>query len=226
MPICITGISSISGLGNTIEEHQKQIDSAHSALRPLAEFEHLSIGTGDLHGAWISPRSLTVSRKWAPASQLSVQVAKAAANDANLKGSDLTNAAVIAGSSRGNAWLDKWPTRRPFKLMAASNSMHGEIASAVTIELGIKGPWQVLSSACAASLDALGTAYMMLKCGIVKHAIVIGVELPIIDPVVQSYINTGVLSQNSTNDPYSEKTSGFHPGESASAIVLEKMERA
>jgi len=65
---------------------------------------------------------------------------------------------------------------------------------------------------------------MMLKCGIVKHAIVVGVELPIIEPVVQSYIDTGVLSQNSTNDPYAEDTSGFHPGESASAIVLENSE--
>jgi len=36
-------------------------------------------------------------------------VAQAAIEDANLSGEDLTQAAVIAGSSRGNAWLRDWP---------------------------------------------------------------------------------------------------------------------
>lgn len=222
MPISITGISSLSGLGNTVAEHAKAIQAGRTGLRPLSEFSDLAIDTGNLMGAWIEPRELALSRKWAPASQLAIHAAHQAVEDAGLSGQELKNAAVIAGSSRGNAWLSDWPGRRPIKLMAASNSMHGEIASAVTIELGIKGPWQVISSGCAASLDAIGTAYMMLECGIVKHALVLGVELPIVPSVIQSYIDTGVLSSSAVNDPYSETTSGFHPGESASALVLQK----
>jgi 3-oxoacyl-[acyl-carrier-protein] synthase II len=221
MPICITGISSVSGLGNSLAAHQAMLDGGHSALRPLREFPSLKMDTGEIKGAWIEPRELTLSRKWAPASCLSVLVAKVAVEDAKLTKTEVRNAAVIAGSSRGNAWLNDWPNRRPFKLMAASNSMHGEIASAVTIELGITGPWQVVSSGCSASLDAIGLAFMMLRCGIVKHAIVIGVELPIVPAVIQSYLDTGVLSHSAINDPYSPDTSGFHPGESASALILE-----
>ncbi len=224
MPINITGISSLSGIGNTVEEHAQALQGGRTGLRPLSDFPHLDMDTGSLMGAWIEPRELMLSRKWAPASQLSIHVAREAAKDAGLTGDELKRAAVIAGSSRGNAWLHDWPGRRAIKLMAASNSMHGEIASAVTIELGIKGPWQVVSSGCAASLDAIGTASMMLRCGIVEHAIVIGVELPIVPSVIQSYINTGVLSNSHINDPYSEATSGFHPGESASALVLQKTE--
>ena len=221
MRISIKGISSISGLGNTIQAHQTQIDRGHTALQSLQECPWVELDTKEIQGAWIEDRSLCLSRKWAPASKLAIEAAKAAVADAGLSGSELKNAAVIAGTSRGNAWLGDWQRRRPFKIMAASNSMHGEIASAVTIELGITGPWQVLSSGCAASLDAIGYAHMMLKSGVVKHAIVIGVELPIIDKVIQSYLDTGVLSQSKLNDPYSKETSGFHPGESASAIVLE-----
>ena len=66
---------------------------------------------------------------------------------------------------------------------------------------------------------------MMLKAGIVKHAIVIGVELPIVPSVVKSYLDTGVLSQNKLNDPYSPNTSGFHPAESVSALVLENSDK-
>jgi len=215
----------ISGLGETPAHHVAAFLEGRSALRPLEEFSGLSESVREqccgLLGAWIENRSLMLSRKWAPASMLSIEVARRAVEDAELSGEALRDAAIVVGTSRGNAWLSDWPGRRPVKLMAASNSMHGEVASAVSIELGVQGPWQVVSSACSASLDALGVAQMMLRCGVVKHAIVIGVELPIVDPVVQSYLNTGVLSANGVNDPYSPDTTGFFPGEAAAAIVLE-----
>jgi 3-oxoacyl-[acyl-carrier-protein] synthase II len=218
--ISITGISAISGLGTSIGAHADAMDNGETGLRPLKGLLGDRIDCGDLQASWIQDRSILNSRKWAPASALAVHCAKQAVADAGLDGTDLKNAAVIAGSSRGNAWLSDWPGRRPFKLMAASNSMHGEIASAVTIELGITGPWQTISSGCAASLDAIGMAWMMLQTGVVKHAIVLGIELPLVPEIVQDYIDTGVLSTNGVNDPYHPKTSGFFPGEAGCALVL------
>lgn len=191
-----------------------------TGLRPLNKLLGDRVDCSELKAAWIEDRSLLNSRKWAPASALAVHCAKTAINDANLSGTELKNTAVIAGSSRGNAWLTNWPGRRPFKLMAASNSMHGEIASAVTIELGITGPWQTIASGCAASLDALGMAWMMLQTGVVKHAIVLGIELPLVPKIIQDYINTGVLNTSGINDPYHSDTTGFFPGEAGCALVL------
>jgi len=196
------------------------MENGQTGLRPLNALLGDRIDCGDLQASWIEDRSILNSRKWAPASTLAVHCAKQAVADAGLGGADLKNAAVIAGSSRGNAWLSDWPGRRPFKLMAASNSMHGEIASAVTIELGITGPWQTISSGCAASLDAIGMAWMMLQAGVVKHAVVLGIELPLVPEIVQNYIDTGVLSTNGINDPYHPNTSGFFPGEAGCALVL------
>ena len=168
--VSITGLACLSGLGNSLEEHAQRMEAGETGLRPLSQLsDHLSIAP-HLQGSWIEPRQLTVSRKWAPCSQLAIHVAKQAVAEANLSPAELEHCAVIAGSSRGNAWLKHWPNRRPIKLMAASNSMHGEIASAVSIELGCKGPWQVLSSGCAASLDALGTAWMMLRAGVMLES--------------------------------------------------------
>ncbi|MEO1855973.1 MAG: beta-ketoacyl synthase N-terminal-like domain-containing protein [Rubritalea sp.] len=218
--ISITGISAISGLGTSFSAHTDAMANGRTGLRPLSALLGDRIDCGDLLASWIDDRSILNSRKWAPASALAVHCAKQAVVNAGLEGGDLKNAAVIAGSSRGNAWLSDWPGRRPFKLMAASNSMHGEIASAVTIELGITGPWQTISSGCAASLDAIGMAWMMLQTGVVKHAIVLGIELPLVPEIVQDYIDTGVLSTNGINDPYHPNTSGFFPGEAGCALVL------
>lgn len=227
MHISITGIGSISALGSSIQEHEKSIRLKKSALKPLSQCEWLDSSillSKKTLGGWIEDRSICLSRKWAPASKLAIEATKEAVKMAGLTPKELEHTAVIAGSSRGNAYLKNWPNRRPIKLMAASNSMHGEIASAITIEFGIRGPWQVLSSGCAASLDAIGHAYMLLRTGVVKKAIVIGVELPLINTVVEDYQNTGVLAEGAVNDPYSPLTTGFHPGESASAIILEAQE--
>lgn len=196
------------------------MESGRTGLRPLRDLLQDQCDCGDLLGSWIEDRSILNSRKWAPASALAVHCAKEAIADSGIAESDLKNAAILAGSSRGNAWLGNWPGRRPFKLMAASNSMHGEIASAVSIELGITGPWQTIASGCAASLDAIGMAWMMLQTGVVKHAIVLGIELPLVPEIVQGYIDTGVLSTNGINDPYHPDTSGFFPGEAGCALVL------
>ncbi|MBT8038515.1 MAG: hypothetical protein KJO21_13340 [Verrucomicrobiae bacterium] len=223
MNVAITGIGLTSGLGDGADGHAEKISAGQHALRPLSGLFGKESKYAHLNASWIENRKLMVSRKWAPASMLSLHVAKQAISDAGLTDAEVADAAVIVGSSRGNVagWVSPWPTRRPFNLMAASNSMHGELASVVSIELGIHGPWQVISSGCAASLDAMGMAWMMLQQGVVKRAIVIGVELPLIPEVVQAYERTGVLATGPVNDPYSPDAGGFFPGEAGAAIVME-----
>ncbi len=216
----ILGISILSGLGSTPAEHAMNMQAGLTGLRPLTQLLGEETDYQNLQAGWIQDRSLLLSRKWAPASTLALHCALEAIDDAGLTPSDLKHAAIIAGSSRGNAYLTNWPGRRPFKLMAASNSMHGEIASAVSIELGITGPWQTIASGCAASLDAVGYAKMLLDTGMVKYAIVLGIELPLVPEIIQHYQHTGVLTTNGINDPYHPETSGFSPGEAGCALVL------
>jgi 3-oxoacyl-[acyl-carrier-protein] synthase II len=225
MQVAITGIAAVSGLGNDLDAHEQRMEAGQNALRPLADLLGSDSNYAALSGAWIESRELMSSRKWAPGSTLSLHVAKQAIEDAGLTQADLTDAAVIVGSSRGNVagWVAPWPKRRAFDLMAASNSMHGELASAISIELGIRGPWQVIASGCAASLDALGMAWMMIRQGVVKRAIVVGVELPLIPEVLDTYAKTGVLATTAVNDPYSPDAGGFFPGEAGAAIVLESV---
>lgn len=228
MQIAITGIGLTSGLGDGALAHASQIDAGEARLSPLSDLLGQESEFANLHASWITPREVLVSRKWAPASVLSLHVARQAVQEAGLTKDELRNTAVIVGSSRGNlgGFISPWPERRAIDLMAASNSMHGELASIVSIELGARGPWQVIASGCAASLDAIGIARMMLLQGMVKRAIVIGVELPLLPEVLECYRNTGVLSTTGVNDPYSPETSGFFPGEAGAAMVLESFSDA
>lgn len=152
-----------------------------------------------------------------------LQVAREAVVAAGWSADDLRNAALVVGTSRGNAagWLGPWPGRRPFKLMAASNTIHSEPASAITIELGITGPNHVLASGCSAGLDAVGIAMMMVQAGVAPRALVVAVDLPLVPILLDNYAASGLLSSKHSLDPYHPETSGFIPAEGAAAMTIE-----
>lgn len=152
-----------------------------------------------------------------------LQVARQAVADAGWSAGQLHDAALVVGTSRGNAagWLGAWPGRRPFKLMSASNTIHSEPASAITIELGITGPNHVLASGCAAGLDAIGIAMMLVKSGTAPRALAVAVDLPLVPLLLDNYAASGLLTERPTLDPYAPSTSGFVPAEGAAAMTVE-----
>lgn len=152
-----------------------------------------------------------------------LHVAREAVAAANWSSDDLRGAAVVLGTSRGNAagWLGPWPERRPFKLMAASNTIHSEPAAAITIELGIQGPYQVLASGCSAGLDAIGIAALLVQSGVVPRALAVAVDLPLVPCLLDSYASSGLLSKATACDPYHPSSQGFIPAEGAAAMTLE-----
>ena len=203
--------------------HREAIRAGGTNFKPLSKLLGDESQHRDLHASWIVRRSLLTSRKWSPASMASLHVAREAIAEAGWNPADLETAVLFLGTSRGTAagWLDPWPERRAFPLMSASNSLHSEPAAAVSIELGIRGPWQVQASGCAAGLDALGMAALWLRSGLADRALVVAVDLPLSPALLDSYAATGILSKTNLNDPYSPASSGMLPAEAAAAITLE-----
>ena len=152
-----------------------------------------------------------------------LHVARQAITSAGWTPTDLAETALIVGTSRGNAagWLGPWPGRRPFRLMAASNTIHSEPATAVSIELGILGPNHVLASGCSAGLDALGLAKLILDSGQASRALIVAVDLPLVPILLENYANSGLLSSRQFLDPFSPTADGFIPAEGAAAIALQ-----
>lgn len=155
-----------------------------------------------------------------------LHVARQAIAEAGWAADDLRDAALVVGTSRGNAagWLAPWPGRRPFKLMAASNTIHSEAASAITIEFGITGPNHVLANGCAAGLDAVGMAMLLVQAGIAPRALAVAVDLPLVPILLDNYAASGLLAKKMELDPYHPSSAGFVPGEGAAAMAMEYKE--
>jgi 3-oxoacyl-[acyl-carrier-protein] synthase II len=221
--LSISGLGALSALGTDVASHHRAVLDGRVPFRKLGGL----LGSDSPHaqrpGAWIEPRKLLVNRKWSPATMAALHVAREAVSDAGWSMDDLRDAALVVGTSRGNAagWLGPWPGRRPFKLMAASNTIHSEPASAITIEFGITGPNHVLASGCAAGLDAVGIAMMLVQSGAAPRALAVAVDLPLVPVLLDNYAASGLLAAGMELDPYHPTTSGFIPGEGAAAMAIE-----
>ena len=221
--LSITGLGALSALGTDVAAHHREILGKRLPFRPLGELLGKDSPHAALPGAWIQDRGMLTHRKWSPATMAALHVARQAIEQAGWNADDLRDAALVLGTSRGNAagWLGPWPGRRPFKLMAASNTIHSEPASAISIEFGMTGPNQVVASGCAAGLDAIGTAMMMVRCGMAEKALAVAVDLPLVPMLLDNYASSGLLSPSFRPDPYLPETSGFIPAEGAAAMAFE-----
>jgi 3-oxoacyl-[acyl-carrier-protein] synthase II len=223
----IVGLGALSSLGHDVESHFHAISHGETAIRPLGELLGNDSRHAALPGAWIEPRRLLTHRKWSPASMAALHVARQAVSAARWDESQLANAALIVGTSRGNAagWLGSWPGRRPFKLMAASNTIHSEPATAISIECGIFGPNHLVASGCSAGLDALGLAKILLDAGHAERALVVAVDLPLVPLLLDNYADSGLLGTATRLNPFYAATDGFIPAEGAAAIALSNSEK-
>lgn len=214
-PLAITGLGCLSSLGHTPASHLEALASPTPNFQPLGNLTDLPSPLANVPAAWITPRSLLSHRKWSPTTCATLHVARQAIAEAEWSADERRDAAIIFGTSRGTAagWLEPWPERRPFPIMAASNSLASEPASAVSHELGLGGDWQVISNGCCAGLDALGTAALWLHAGLVQRALVIACDLPLVRPILEAYQSTGILAQ--------PDRPGMIPGEGAAALCLE-----
>ena len=221
-PIPITGLGALSALGTDAREHHQSVLARQPRFQPLGRL----LGPDSPHASrpagWIEDRSLLTHRKWSPATMAALHVAREAVARAGWSASDLRDAALVVGTSRGNAagWLGPWPGRRGFRLMAASNTIHSEPATAISIEFGITGPNHVLASGCSAGLDAIGIALMLIRCGLAERALAVAVDLPLVPMLLDNYAATGILADSADSDPYHPRSAGFIPAEGAAAMAI------
>lgn len=221
-PLSITGLGALSALGADVSSHRLAVLEGRVPFRPLGDLLGKESPHARTPAAWIEDRARLTHRKWSPVTMAALDVAGQAIREAGWSADDLRDAALVVGTSRGNAagWLDPWPGRRPFKLMAASNTIHSEPASAISIEFGITGPNHVLASGCSAGLDAVGIAMMLVNAGLAPRALAVAVDLPLVPMLLDNYAASGLLSRSGRLDPYHPASAGFIPGEGAAAMAI------
>ena len=104
-------------------------------------------------------------------------------------------------------------------------------AGLISIDYGFRGPSLSVASACASGIDGIGTAWMLLRSGMIDAAVAGGCEATITEVGVGAFDRVGAMSRRNddysmTPQPFDLNRDGLVMGEGAAALVLERESHA
>jgi 3-oxoacyl-[acyl-carrier-protein] synthase II len=231
--VAVSGIGAVCGLGWGVDALWEGLRAGRSGIGPFHRFDHRPHRT---HLAAEAPpppadlaRSLPGWRRLSIADRFALFAAREAVARAGFA-LPLENeeAGVFFGSSTGGMFeselffADFLRDRRGRLSALASQQVNGP-GDAVARHLGVTGPVETLSSACASGALALGAALQAVRAGEVEIAIAGGS-----DSLCQ-LTYAGFNALRSVDEvpcrPFRSSRAGMSFGEGAAVLVLEPLER-
>ncbi|MCK0207671.1 beta-ketoacyl-[acyl-carrier-protein] synthase family protein [Starkeya koreensis] len=235
--VAVTGLGSLSALGNDVAAHLAGLRAGTVGIGETQGVDVSSMKTkisaevrGFVPEAHFDPRQLGLVDR---TSQFAVVAARQALADAGpvLEGAARHRVGAIFAASVGSHAVDDSyrklyaegaPRPHPFTVPRAMPS--GQV-SHITMDLGIHGPAFAIASACSSAAHAIGTAFHMVRAGMLDVAISGGAESQLTYGMLKSWEALRVLSPDGCR-PFSKDRAGLVIGEGAGAVVLENLERA
>lgn len=237
--VVITGMGTLNPLGLTVEDSWKNAINGVSGVGPITLFDSAPL---NVHFAaevknfepekYMDPKE---ARRRDRFEQLGVAAAKDAMENSGLEVTEanagrigvLVSSAIGGIKSLQDAVLTnhtEGPRRvSPFLIpMLMPNGAAGMIA----IDFQIKGPCFSVASACASGSDGIGTAWMMLKTGMLDAAVAGAAEMTVCNVAVAAFDRVGAMSRRNddysmTPQPFDRNRDGLVMGEGAAVLVLE-----
>jgi len=242
--IVITGMGTVNPLGMSVAETWKNLTNGVSGVAPITQFDHSNLMVHIACEVKNFEPEKYMDSKEARRRDRFEQFASVAADQAiadaglTVTESNAPRIGIIVSSAIGglksiaDAVLtnDKEGPRRvsPFLIpMLMANGAAGLIA----IDHGIKGPCFSVASACASGADGIGTAFMMLKSGMIDMALAGASESTVTSVGVAAFDRVGAMSRHNddfsmTPAPFDKNRDGLVMGEGAAVIVLESESHA
>lgn len=237
--VVITGMGTVNPLGLTVEESWKNAINGVSGVGPITLFDSSPL---NVHFAaevknfqpenYMDPKE---ARRRDRFEQLGVAAAKDALSSSGLEITEsnsgrvgvLVSSAIGGIKSLQDAVITNYtegPRRvSPFLIpMLMPNGASGMIA----IDFQIKGPCFSVASACASGSDGIGTAWLMLKTGMIDAALAGAAESTVCNVGVAAFDRVGAMSRRNddysmTPQPFDKNRDGLVMGEGAAVLVLE-----
>ena len=238
--VVITGMGTVNPLGSTIEESWRNALNGISGVGPITLFDSSPL---NVHFAAevknFEPEKYMdakEARRRDRFEQLGVAAAKDAVTSSGLEITDensgrigvLVSSAIGGIKSLSEAVITNYtegPRRvSPFLIpMLMPNGAAGMIA----IDHQIKGPCFSVASACASGSDGIGTAFLMLKAGMIDAALAGAAEMTICSVGVAAFDRVGAMSRRNDDysmapQPFDKNRDGLVMGEGAAVLVLER----
>lgn len=239
--VAVTGVSAVSSLGWGEGPLWQGLLAGRSAVRPFHRFDntfhrtHLAAEVATPPGGWPGPSG---DRRLSLADRFALYAAEEALRAAGLPvplGPEMA-AGVFFGSSTGGMWeselffadfasgAGEGGRRRQARLHALAAQQVNGPGDAVARHLGISGPVETCSSACASGALAIEAALVALRSGEVEVALAGGS-----DSLCQlTYAGFNALRSVDEEPcrPFRADRAGLSLGEGAAVLVLEPWERA
>jgi len=242
--VVITGVGAVSPLGLTAAESWQNAVNGISGVGPITQFdasdflvqiagEVKNFRAEEYMQAREARRRDRSEQLAAAAAQEAIRQAGLEVNQAGAGRIGVTVSSAIGGlatfQETVNVVRDEGPRRvSPFAItMLMANGSAGLIA----IDHGFKGPCFSIGSACASGSDGIGTAWMLIRSGVIDAAVTGGTDSTITPVGVAAFDRLGAMSRRNglpptTPQPFDRERDGLVMGEGAAVLVLESESRA
>src|SRR5881396_11720 len=244
--VVITGLGSVTPLGNDVETFWSNLKNGVSGIRAIDAFDTSAydcrIG-GQVHNFDPKPffKNPKDVRRTDRFTQLSMAAAKMAVEDSGIDVEKLDRRdrfGVIISTGIGGLktlqdqhtiLLTRGPSRNsPFTIpMLISNMASGLIS----MEYGLRGPNMCIVTACATSNNAIGESWRIIKFGDADIFLAGGAEASIVEIGVAGFSAMKALSRRNdeperASRPFDRDRDGFVMSEGSGVVVVEELEHA
>jgi nodulation protein E len=236
--VAITGIGCICALGNDLETSWREAAAGRPAIGPFVGPDpartverNVAAVRGFDPEARFDPKLISALDRVAQFALAATEEALRAAGLSEAGPLGERAAAIIGSGVGGMGTIDD-----SFHRLYAEGSarvhpftvprlMLNAPASQVAMRHGVTGPAYAIASACSSANHAIGTAFGMVRHGVVDVAICGGSEAALTYGTIKAWEALRVMSSD-TCRPFSAGRRGMILGEGAGIFVLEAMDRA
>ncbi len=240
--VVIVGTGVVSPLGIGTDSFEEKLFKGESGIDTIPEFVdmELPVTFGGKVWDWSDEDHFDrrTARRLDPFSKFAIVAAREAWKMANLKGYDPYRAGVIFATGMGGIqtlenqhqrMLDRGP--RAVSAVAIPMIIPNMAAAGISMHLSLRGPSFAPTTACAASLDAIGLAYRLIKAGIIDIAVAGGTDAALTPFGISGFASARALSRRNNDPkrasrPFDKDHDGFVMSEGAAAVVLADLETA
>ena len=242
--VVVTGLGTINPLGNNVSDTWENLISGVSGIDYITLFD-----TSDLPVTFAGEvknfdaneyMGKQNARKLDRAGHLSIFAAEEAIKDAGFNTDEALgdDFGIIFGTGIGGIGATENAVRvydergsSRISPLAITQLMPNSSTGQVAIKFGIRGPSLTITTACAASANAIGEAKRMIEQGLVNKVLVGGTESGTTSMTIGAFAQIKALSKQNDNPqkackPFDKNRDGFVMAEGSTVLILESEESA
>ncbi|MGH4036275.1 MAG: beta-ketoacyl-ACP synthase II [Sphaerochaeta sp.] len=245
--VVVTGMGTINPIGTRVDEFFENIKAGKCGIGDLTLFDASDypvkiageVKNFDPSDLLTKKQVRSMARFSQFATYASIQAMEMAGFDTEAGVPDDIEAGVYIGNGIGGFEiaennLEKLFQRGPRAISPLTIPLliENEAAANIALIYKVHGPCITVSTACASGTDAIGTAFLAVKNGLVDMAITGGTEGAISQLSVGGFARLHALSASHNDEPqkaccpFDKNRDGFTIGEGAGMLVIETLEGA